>query len=262
MIDIKAEVVFNKQVAAETYLMGLKAPEIILAAKPGQFVMLQIRPLLEPFLRRPFSIGGTLQGDLLLILYKVVGRGTTLMTQVRKGDRLAVLGPLGRGFDLPRPGKRPILAAGGIGIAPLLFLAQVLSERKPLFLVGYRSKAELVPFEEFGLANDNLLIATDDGSAGHHGFITDLLDTHVRGLPKASSIVYACGPTAMLKKVAALTASTQTSCQVSLEAFMACGLGACQACVVKTSASDRLTYYRVCKEGPIFPARAVDWGTL
>jgi len=262
MIDRETEIAFNTQVAADTYVMGLKAPEIVAAASPGQFVMIRVGSALEPLLRRPFSIGGTLQGELLLILYKVIGRGTGLMAKAEKGDRMAVLGPLGRGFSQPRPGKRPILAAGGIGIAPLLFLAQALAAAKPLFLAGYRSAAERVPFDKFGLTDENLLIATDDGSLGHHGFVTELLETHIHQLKKASAIVYACGPAPMLKKVAALTISSQTPCQMSLEANMACGLGACQGCAVKSSTPDRLTYYLVCKDGPIFPARAIDWETL
>jgi len=262
MIDRDTEIAFNTQVAADTYLMGLKAPEIAAAASPGQFVMIRVGSALEPLLRRPFSIGGTLRGELLLILYKVVGRGTALMAETEKGDRMAVLGPLGRGFSQPKPGKRPVLAAGGIGIAPLLFLAQRLSESKPLFLAGYRRDAERVPFDTFGLTEENLLVATDDGSVGHHGFVTDLLETHIKQAKKDSAIVYSCGPAPMLKKVAALTISNQTPCQMSLEANMACGLGACQGCAVKASIPDRITYYLVCKDGPIFPARAIDWETL
>jgi len=262
MIDRDIEIAFNTQVSADSYLMGLKAPEIVSAATPGQFVMIRVGPALEPLLRRPFSIGGTLQGELLLILYKVVGRGTALMATAEKGDHLTVLGPLGRRFSLPQPGKTPILAAGGIGIAPLMFLAQTLSVSKPLFLAGYRRKAEKIPLDKFGLTDENFLIATDDGSAGHHGFVTDLLETHIRQLNNASACVYACGPAAMLKKVAALTLANQIPCQLSLEANMACGLGACQGCAVKSSVPDPITYYLVCTDGPIFPARAIDWETL
>jgi len=262
MLDKDTEIAFNIQVAAGTYLMGLEAPEIVAAASPGQFVMIRAGSAMEPLLRRPFSIGGTLRGSLLLILYKVVGRGTALMAEVKKGERLAVLGPLGRGFSRPRPGKQPVLAAGGIGIAPLIFLAQSLSQSRPLFLAGYRREDEKIPFDPFGLTDENLQIATDDGSAGHHGFVTDLLETHISRTKQASAIVYACGPAAMLKKVAALTIASQTPCQMSLEAQMACGLGACQGCAVKASIPDRLTYYLVCKDGPIFPALAIDWEAL
>lgn len=262
MIDRDAEIAFNDQVAVDTYLMGLEAPEIVSAASPGQFVMIRVGSALEPLLRRPFSIGGTLQGERLLILYKVVGRGTAFMANAKKGDHLAVLGPLGRGFSLPRPGNRPILAAGGIGIAPLLFLAQTLAAHQPMFLAGYRRLAEIVPFDRFGLTDENLFLATDDGSTGHHGLVTELLQDSIRQPKKSAAIVYACGPAAMLKKVAALTIASQTPCQMSLEAHMACGLGACQGCAVKASIPDRLTYYLVCKDGPIFPARAIDWGVL
>ena len=148
MIDKNTEIVFNEPVAERTFLMGLKAPEIASNALPGQFVMIRVGSALEPLLRRPFSICGTLQGDVLLVLYKVVGRGTALMSEASKGDGMMILGPLGKGFSKPPAKGRPILVAGGIGIAPLLFLAQTLKERDTLFLAGYRSASEIVPFEK------------------------------------------------------------------------------------------------------------------
>jgi len=145
MLDKNFKIVFNEQVADRTYLMGLDAPEIVAGASPGQFVMIRVGPVLDPLLRRPFSICGTLQGGILLILYKVVGRGTALMAAAEKGDAMTVLGPLGRGFSQPGREKRPLLVAGGIGIAPLFFLAQTLGEENLEFLTGYRCAAEIVP---------------------------------------------------------------------------------------------------------------------
>jgi len=262
MIDKNTEIVFNEQIAERTFLMGLKAPEIASNALPGQFVMIRVGPALEPLLRRPFSICGTLQGEILLILYKVVGRGTALMSEASKGDGMMILGPLGKGFSKPPAKSRPILVAGGIGIAPLLFLAQTLKERDTIFLAGYRSASEIVPFEKMDLTEAHVVTATDDGSAGHHGFVTDLLKTHLHPEPESSSEVYACGPTPMLKKVAALTTVGSTPCQMSLEAYMACGLGACQGCAVKSSNPEELTYHLVCRDGPIFTVRSIDWEAL
>jgi len=262
MFNKDTEIEFNKPVAADTWLMALKAPEIVAGALPGQFVMIRAGSDIEPLLRRPFSIGGVLDGGLLLILYKVVGKGTALMAAAGKGDRLTVLGPLGRGFASPRPGEKPILAGGGMGIAPLIFLAQRLRESRPVFLAGFRRAAEIVPFDALGLADISPVLATDDGSRGHRGLITELLENRLKEEKPGSTIVYACGPAPMLKQVAALTIAGQAPCQMSLEANMACGLGACQGCAVKSSNSDRLTYYLVCKDGPIFPARAIDWEAL
>jgi len=262
MIDKNLEIVFNEQIADNTYLMGLDASEIVVDARPGQFVMIRVGPAIDPLLRRPFSICGTLPGGVLLILYKVVGRGTALMAEALKGDFMWVLGPLGKGFSEPRPGSIPILAAGGIGIAPLIFLAQALAPNNPIFLAGYRCAGEIIPFEKVGLANVPVEIATDDGSAGFHGFVTDLLKVRLASKGESSSQVYTCGPMGMLKTIAALTIAESTPCQVSLEANMACGLGACQGCAVKSSNQDKLTYYLVCREGPIFPARSIDWEAL
>ena len=262
MIDKNIEIVFNEQVADSTFLMGLNAPEMVNAARPGQFVMIRVGPVMDPLLRRPFSICGTLNGELLLILYKVVGRGTALMSAAAKGDSLTVLGPLGQGFSQPRSGAQPLLVAGGIGIAPLFYLAQPLGERDLQFYTGYRSAAEMVPFEKVGLKAENVVTATDDGSAGYHGFVTDLLKAQRQKDSEGLAEIFACGPAAMLKKVANFSIEDGIPCQMSLEAYMACGIGACQGCALKSSHQKELTYYLVCRDGPIFTAPSIDWGAL
>ena len=124
-----AEIVFNKKIAPQTYLMGFRSPEVVAAARPGQFVMVRVRSGMDPLLRRPFSVAGTKEGEHLLILYRVVGKGTAIMAETRKGERLSLLGPLGSGFELPKGKKPSLLVAGGIGIAPLLFLIQSMNSR-------------------------------------------------------------------------------------------------------------------------------------
>jgi len=262
MIDKNIEIVFNEQVADSTFLMGLDAPEMVNAASPGQFVMVRVGPVMDPLLRRPFSICGTLKGELLLILYKTVGRGSTLMSAAKKGDHLTVLGPLGKGFSRSRSEVKSILVAGGIGIAPLFFLAQTLEEQNLIFLTGYRCAAEIVPFNKVGLKTENVLTATDDGSVGYHGFVTDLLKAQRQKDPEGLAEIFACGPASMLKKVADFSIADDISCQMSLEAYMACGIGACQGCAVKSSHQEELTYYLVCRDGPIFTAPSIDWGAL
>jgi dihydroorotate dehydrogenase electron transfer subunit len=261
MITQDAEIVFNKKLTRDTFLMGLRSREIAAEAKPGQFVMIKVRPGADPLLRRPFSICATRGDDLFLILYQVVGQGTALMSMTEKGERVSVLGPLGKGFDFPERGQDPVLIAGGIGVAPLIFFAQAIGGNTVTFMAGYRSDSEIVDTEELGLSDIKIAIATDDGTAGHKGPVTDLLEAYLNEA-RHDSLVYACGPGAMLDRVAALTLAQGISCQVSLETHMACGLGACQGCAVKAAPGQRKTYYQVCHDGPVFPVHALDWNNL
>ncbi|MDP2645231.1 MAG: dihydroorotate dehydrogenase electron transfer subunit [Desulfobacterales bacterium] len=262
MIDETVAIAFNEPVADATFLMGLNAPRIASGAIPGQFVMLRVGPAHDPLLRRPFSICGIRHAALVLILYKVVGRGTALMSGAAPGQRMTVLGPLGRGFSRPLPGRKPLLVAGGIGIAPLVFLAQTLQDYSPVFLAGFRCAAEVVSSEKVGLSGVNLRLATDDGSTGFRGYVTELMASWLGRDAENSPEVYACGPSAMLKQIAGLTAQRGLPGQMSLEAYMACGLGACQGCAIKSSDQDKLTYYLACRDGPVFNARTIDWEVL
>jgi len=262
MIEQDTEIIFNKKVTIDTFLMGFRSPEIAAEARPGQFVMIQARAGIDPLLRRPFSICGIHGDDGFLVLYRVVGRGTAIMSKAREGDILSVLGPLGRGFDLLKKGYKVILVAGGIGIAPLIFFAQNTKNNDLIFMTGYGSASEIVPIEEFGLGNINVLIATDDGTAGYRGPVTEVLKSHLAGLDDNIQTVFTCGPLSMLKRVVTLTLDRNIQCQVSLETSMACGLGACQGCAVKSSSKGNQTYYHVCKDGPVFDVFAIDWKSL
>ena len=261
MIDQHVEIVFNKKFTDDTFLMGLRSPEIVSEARPGQFVMIKVRPGNDPLLRRPFSISATRGDDLFLILYQVVGQGTRMMSMTGKGERLSVLGPLGKGFDLPETGQEPVLVAGGIGIAPLIFLARTIEPRDLMFVAGYGSVDQMLDTEEMGISGNKITIATDDGSRGHKGPVTDLLETHLDEA-RHDSVIYACGPLAMLKRVAELTVDRGIPCQVSLETHMACGLGACQGCAVKAAPEQNRVYYQVCQDGPVFPVHSLDWKSL
>jgi len=262
MFEQNAKIISNKRLAAETFLMTLESPEICSKARPGQFVMLRVTSGIDPLLRRPFSICGTRGNDLFLIPYKVVGRGTALMSKAKKGEKLGVLGPLGSGFDLPKQEGKAVLVAGGIGIAPLIFLAQAMDTGKTAFLTGYRSKNEILPLEPFGLDAMEPLISTDDGTAGHHGFVTELLENQLAGLSEDPPLIFSCGPLNMLKHVARLALERNIPCQVSLETNMACGLGACQGCAVRASSGETRTYFHVCQDGPVFDVEKLDWKTV
>lgn len=258
MFEQEATIAFNEPLADQIWLMGLNSDEIAAAALPGQFVMLRIREGLDPLLRRPFSICGTKEG-LILVLYRIVGAGTHIMASRKSGERMSVFGPLGKGFDLPSPGHTPLIVGGGIGIAPLCFLAQKLGTLPVPIMLGASSAEEVVSIQDMDIGLKEVSIATDDGSKGHHGVVTDLLRVHLDEKSKGPQrFVYACGPTPMLRKVAEMTMDG-TLCQVSLEATMACGVGACQGCVVKAAPEEDKSWYHVCKEGPVFNVGQIDW---
>jgi dihydroorotate dehydrogenase electron transfer subunit len=261
VIERNTQIIFNKKIASGTFLMGLKSAEIVIQARPGQFVMIRVGPNTDPLLRRPFSICGTRGEDLFLILYRVVGKGTAIMSNAMKGEKLSVVGPLGRGFEPPEPGRKSLFLAGGIGVAPLDFLAQAIKNNL-VFIAGYRSANEIVPIEQVGLSLTDISIATDDGTAGHSGFVTGLLESHLAGSAEGHPKIFTCGPLPMLKRVAALTIERDIPCQVSLEATMACGLGACQGCAVRASKDSNKAYYHVCRDGPVFDVHTLDWKSL
>jgi len=271
MIEQAVEIVINKQMTSDTYLMGLRSPEIVREARAGQFVMIQTRTGSAPLLRRPFSISGT-QEDLFFVLYRVVGQGTLLMADKREGESLSVLGPLGRGFELPADQEKCLLVAGGVGVAPLFFLAQTIKTARIEFMMGFGTAGEILKTSEVDSPNVNVAIATDDGTYGHAGPATDLLEAYIeeRKDEKEALSIFTCGPKPMLKKVALIAKQLDLPCQASLEAAMACGLGACLGCAVKAAPScaveaspkEGQTYRYVCKDGPVFPVQAIDWDRL
>jgi dihydroorotate dehydrogenase electron transfer subunit len=264
MIEQDLEITSNKEIAPGAFLMELRSPEIMTAANPGQFVMIRVRPGMDPLLRRPFSISGVRGDDQFLILYRLVGRGTSIMANIQEGEKLSVLGPLGRGFEIPERERIPILVAGGMGVAPLLFLAQTMKARKLHFMMGFGCASEMITMEEMGYPPMDVAIATEDGTQGKAGLVTDLLENSLwkYGSESGSVSVFACGPAAMLRKVAKITLDQGISCQVSLEASMACGLGACQGCAVKAPSREKRAYYHVCTDGPVFPVQSIDWDSF
>lgn len=251
-----AKILANEQVGPGVFLLRLEAGSIARAAQPGRFVMLRVSGTLEPLLARPFSIHGV-DGDQVLVLSQVVGKGTKMLSRAVVGERLLCWGPLGAGFDLKL--KRPLLVAGGMGIAPLAYAAGALAAGGEVaFLVGLAggdtSMLSILqePLEPQGVS---FSIATEDGSLGVKGLVTALLPDAL----KQCDGVLACGPLPMLKAVADECAKAGVACQVSLEAPMACGVGACLGCVLPAAGGG---YVRVCQEGPVLSAQAVDWANV
>jgi len=260
MFEESTEVVFNKEVARNTFFMGFRSDSMANESRPGQFVMMQVRSGIEPLLRRPFSICGV-NGDVLLILYRVVGQGTAILSEKKSGDLLRVLGPLGRGFESPGEAVQPILVAGGMGIAPLIFLSLTLTRKDQQFLAGYGRSSEVVPLDQLGIRGLSPAIATEDGSQGHHGRVTGLLESFL-SVKEKPSVIFTCGPLPMLKAVARIALDKNIPCRVSLESHMACGVGACQGCAVKKVPDSNKPYAHVCQDGPVFDAKTLDWEVI
>jgi len=265
MIDQLTEIVFNREITAGIFLLGFRSPHITSESRPGQFVMVRVSEGIDPLLRRPFSIFDVRDKDTTCILYKTVGHGTDLLSNKKAGEKISVMGPLGRGFSLPEENRKPILVAGGIGTAPLHFLAGALKNKSMEFMAGFTKSVDIIPLDQETGHNTGLSIATDDGSKGYPGMVTDLLDEYlsrnIRG--NVHMAIYACGPSAMLKKVSSIAARYNIPCQVSLEALMACGLGACQGCAVRILSQDgRPAYRHVCKDGPVFSSQSIDWSDV
>jgi dihydroorotate dehydrogenase electron transfer subunit len=258
MIQQETTVLWNRPVGADCFRLGLSTRHEFAKAVPGQFVMVQVSPAEKPLLRRPFSISGLIgHGDDVKgieLLIKVVGTGTELLSLLQPGDPLDVIGPLGHGFRLHNGHQRIYLAGGGIGVAPLRFLASELirqgmpATRMRLFLGG-QSKQDLLCRDDFEGHGISVTLTTDDGSEGDQCLITDPLEQAIQD--QAPDMVYACGPHGMLACVAGIAERTGAPCQVSIETLMACGLGACLGCAVE-SAKDPDTYLHACVHGPVF----------
>ena len=233
---------------------------------PGQFVMLSPGPRTEvarsdPLLPRPMAVYRTAPGDvgaLVEILYKVCGRGTRLLADTLPGQHVGLVGPLGRSFELPAAGERALLVAGGTGIASVYELAaRALATTEVSVLLGARTRDDLMGVEDFEALGVDLRLATEDGSAGERGLVTDLLEAQLADGGPAR--VYACGPTPMMRRCAEIAAERGRPCVVSLENNMACGFGVCLGCAAPLAAGG---FALVCRDGPMFDAEQVAWEGL
>ncbi len=241
--DERYAVVSNEPIADLVYKMVLKGDTSLIRV-PGQFVNLKMEGL---FLRRPISVCDW-DSDTITLIYKVVGRGTEALSEMKSGKTLDVLSGLGNGFDQSYSGDRPLLVGGGVGVPPLYALAKRLisSSKKVTVILGFNSIGDIFYVEEFKKLGAEVIVTTVDGSFGKKGFVTDVLD----GIEY--TYVYSCGPIPMLK---ALNYKTKTSGQFSFEERMGCGFGACMGCSHKTVDS----YKRICKEGPVLFKEEIIW---
>ncbi len=267
--DLSLRVLVHEALDDQHHLLTLEAEGPIGDFAPGQFVMVRCGEALT--LRRPFSIQRRTDAGArcaVEILYRVVGEGTAELTHLAAGDEVVVLGPLGRSFDLPQDGERPVLLGGGVGIPPMVALAEaILADglAQPILVGGVGGSADSAPLQGLRAVDAALNVATMDGSEGTHGTVLDAL-RRIWTTPPAGTRLYACGPMPMLAAVARLALEHHLPCQVSMEAVMGCGFGACVGCAVPRAPrlveAGQTRYTLVCQEGPVFDAQALDWDVL
>ncbi|RJQ31136.1 MAG: dihydroorotate dehydrogenase electron transfer subunit [Actinobacteria bacterium] len=249
MYQQDCKIVEKEQIKSDVFVLTLESKEIASKADPGQFVEISCGQNTDFILRRPFSIHHV-KDSTIKILFRTIGRATMSLSSYSKGDILNIIGPLGQGFEIS---KEAIIIAGGMGIAPLYYLAEQMLAKgiKPRVLIGAKNKKELLGQEAISELGVEPKIATDDGSIGFKGLVTDLLKQEIyTQIPNPSSLIptlYACGPEPMLYEVAKIANDNSLDNQLSFERFMACGLGACLSCVCETKKG----LIRVCKEGPV-----------
>lgn len=289
MLNLTATVVSREQVTPVHVRLRLRAPEIAATARAGQFVHLRVSEAWDPLLRRPFSImlAGRATG-LIDLLIQVVGRGSEAVAAAVPGQGFDLLGPLGNGFPLAPAGSQVLLVAGGVGVAPLIGLAETLAEapgqREIIGLFGARTEGLLCCWLELAARCAAFTAVTEDGSIGETGLVSEALARRLQAPFPGQRVIYACGPMPMLAAIAALGRETGVETYVSLERWMGCGVGACLGCVVPAAPSSPGTtsvspvvppkgelearparterYLRVCKDGPVFPAEALDWEAM
>lgn len=244
-----------REVSEGIFALAMKCQEISDGAEPGQFLNILLREGNSPLLRRPFSISWVENGT-IEIIFNVIGQGTRIMAHKRAGEELDLIGPLGQPFRIDETFDTALLVGGGLGVAPLPFHTKALSSQGKSIVtyLGARSASHI--YAERLL---NVEVATDDGSRGFHGTVVDLLRDQVPGRKLGRAKIFGCGPTPMLKALAAFALQADIPCELSLEGDMACGIGICQGCPVELSQGDR-KYALVCTDGPSFNAKDIVLG--
>ena len=249
----RAKVIEHREVGGLYRLLAVAAPAIGAEVRPGQFVHVRVPNLDGSVLRRPFSVFRA-DGSGLSILYKSVGRGTRAMPSLKPGDEVSLLGPLGNGFPAGDAPAVPLLVAGGYGVAALYMLARSLA-RPGILFEGAATAAEILCRQEFEDAGWPVRVAAEDGSVGHKGRVTEILDLWLRHERDGRPVeIYACGPMGMLKAVAERAIAAGAKAWLSMDRHMGCGVGACLTCVqrVRHPGMDQTRWARVCKDGPVF----------
>jgi len=247
----KIPVVGLEQLQNNVFLLKAKSKELAEKSNPGQFYNIKVSDSNFPLLRRPFSISDV-EDDILTFMFDIHGEGTKLLSLKKKGDYIDLIGPLGNGFILNDDFDTAVIVAGGLGSAPFpLFLKKLSMGKNVISFVGGRSLNNVITWK---LRNIN--IATDDGSAGFHGNVVQLIKENEQIFTESKCKVFACGPNPMLKALQEYCLSNDINCELSTECAMACGFGICQGCPIESS--DKNSPYKlVCKDGPVFNAKDI-----
>lgn len=263
------EISGNEEVRPDYFLMKLKLPDNFDYPLPGNFVMVRVAGLNEPFLGRPISIysfSRSKSSCYLELLYRAVGRGTRILAGLIKGSLVEVHGPLGGGFPIFPDKKNVVFIAGGIGVAPLSMLAhhlcaaETIAFSSKVFYLGAQSANAIVGFDRLSKLCYDIQICTDDGTLGRKAMVTEAFQKDLKKYDPAETVIYACGPKGMFKSLARMLKGKSYICYVSLEERIACGTGACLGCAVAAhDAAGEFVYKRVCKDGPVFNINEVEW---
>jgi dihydroorotate dehydrogenase electron transfer subunit len=260
MLEQTVQIVSNERDTDSYFRLVMRAPQIAPLIQPGQFAHIHVLPMKDALLRRPFSIF-QVEGDTFSILYKTVGKGTEVLSQMRAGEELNVIAPLGHGFTVPKSGgETPLLVAGGYGMAALYLLAQ-RSPQKGIVFVGGRRRVDILCEKEFRALDWDVRVTTEDGSHGEKGIVTKPFFVEL-GRKELNRKVFACGPTPMLKAVGGIAKEFDVSAELSMDEHMCCGVGVCLTCVIPVKTGDGWEYQRSCTEGPVFDARKIAWELL
>jgi dihydroorotate dehydrogenase electron transfer subunit len=245
IINLVTKIIANDLVAKNHFRMRIQCPEISASFVAGQFVMIKARAqTYDPLIKIPLGIHQK-HDDGISVLYRVVGSGTEILSKLRAGDEVEILGPLGNGFSVTEH-KNNLLVAGGFGAAPLYALAESLHQQQKNIAVflGAQNKDLIICTDDFKKLGATIYIATEDGTCGEKCLVTDLLAEHL----VKDTMLYACGPNAMLKQIVRIVREQKIPAQLSMEAYMACGIGACRGCAIQTNEG----YKMCCQDGPVF----------
>lgn len=250
--------VSNREIAPAHFVLELECPDIAGPAHAGQFVMIRPAEVSNTLLARPLSIYRKEKGR-LFFLYKIYGKGSKNLSLLGKGETVNIWGPLGNGFEIVH-GRPWVFAAGGIGVAPFMFLAQDAPAGTAMTLFfGIKTRSQAILEKEFLELGCRVVFVTEDGSLGEKGLVTPYLESFIKQLAAESPEVYTCGPRPMEFNVAGICLQNSVRCQVAYEEYMGCGLGTCMGCVVKCRVDRDYAYKRVCREGPVFMADEIVW---
>lgn len=257
---VRAKIVSKRQLSLEHFQMRISCQHIARSIIPGQFIQIRLDRLSnDPLLCRPFAVY-QINDDNIDVLFKLVGKGTRLLSNKNADEELEITGPLGNGFPIDYSFNTAFLVAGGMGIAALHLLAEKLIDRNVIVLLGACSEDMLLGLDDILNLGVSVLTSTDDGSCGYKGMVSQLLDGILSEKKYAPNDcrIYSCGPMPMMKAVSDIADKNNIRAYVSLEEKMACGLGACLGCAIEVNSSNE-KYKMVCKDGPVFDAQEIAW---